>query len=260
MLGYCALSLAIACGAAPSIVPRVAPASVDRQLLSSAPLNLPKSAMVHGFGGEELWQIFWLEAPAAQCVRNASTAKNGAEQSCGCEGFWDGEAGRAVLVRSRDQHGSELLDLGSVFADTEEEALGGHVLFRARPAANESNATATPAPPDVLKLADYNHDGVAAEFVVHTANPACGHGRYLLVGLFDAKGELGAYPLSLDVPTPLALDTAEDWEQLRVAGQLQRTFWRCFDQGATQESRIVASASAGKIRAEIVQTPCTNSP
>jgi hypothetical protein len=232
------------------------------------PAELPQGALLQeerrfaGPTGTELWRLYWTSEPRPRC---ASDPELSARANCACEGFANGLSGPMVLTRIRQNYPTEYLNIGGLFSDIATEQLGGDAMIAGAFAPlPHAAADATPRQRSVrplLNLGDYNRDGIAAEFVLHTSNEACGHGRYLLVGLLAREGSLMAQTDVTDAREPLlAFDAAADWEALRATGRVQREYWRCFDQGSEASKHVRASAAAGRITAIREDRSCSNAP
>jgi hypothetical protein len=230
------------------------------------PADLPPTARLResryfrGHTGPECYRVYWLTEPEPRCAG----APDGAEV-CACAGFYVGRSGPLVLVRSRPGAADEYLDLGGLFADSEAERLGGDALVAEYPPMNVTQADgsvrmqAAPIAQPILKLADYNRDGVAAEFVLHVGNEACNHGRYLLVGVLAANTAVTTPREAGPSAPPVAFDAPSDWEHLRETGALRREYWGCFDQGSEVRKSVRARVVDGQFEVEQLREPCVSS-
>jgi hypothetical protein len=110
----------------------------------------------------------------------------------------------------------------------------------------------------ILKIADYDHDGRATEFVLQVAAGPCGHTQAVLVGLERPNDQLHVFVD--DTPDPDSDPNApsdqeitlapSEWEKARVA--LPRTFTRvpCGDHGATQAELLTLTRGPNGLRAK----------
>lgn len=107
--------------------------------------------------------------------------------------------------------------------------------------------------PQVMKLADYDGDGCATEFVFVKSDrkglDKCGDVRSVVIGITKSDSKLHMFRLSLvgenkPFVTPLHLGLA-DWEELRSKKRLSHEKWGC-DYGATSHpvSTIAPGPSA----------------
>ena len=100
-------------------------------------------------------------------------------------------------------------------------------------------------PVSILKLADYDHDGQATEFVHKISSGPCGHRPSILVGL-DARGKrLHAFTANEDPASPLVLERPSDREKVREAdGRVSIVQYPCGDHGTEQEETVTVWADA----------------
>jgi hypothetical protein len=259
-----AIFIVVGCGSCAAPMPRGNIAAADNEEFTALrPADLPATARLreshyfHGHTGPDLYRIYWLTEPEPRCA----SAPEGPEV-CVCAGFYVGRSGPLVLVRSRPGAADEYLDLGGLFADSEAERLGGDALIAEYPPVNvvQSDGSvrmqpATVAQP-IVKLADYNRDGVAAEFVLHVGNEACNHGRYVLVGVLAANAAVTTPREGGSGAPPVALDAPSDWERLRATGALRREYWGCFDQGSEVRKSVRARVVDGQFEVEHLREPC----
>lgn len=251
--------LLCSCGPAVATSRIAAPASTDVALLP-VPAEIPRAAIlreqhvVDGFGGKELFRLFWLEPPADICVTHDELA------SCPCAGFGYGKTGKLILVRSRVALPDEFLDLGTLFESDRSDKGKGLAKVAEYPM-REGEGESPVAPKiyekrpkvSLLKFADYTHDGKATEFVFYVGSSACGHGTHVLVGVFGANEALAEYRTAGGDGGKLSFGAASDWDALRDHARVARVTWKCMDHGSFTETSFEATASEGVI-AGVVRT------
>lgn len=111
-------------------------------------------------------------------------------------------------------------------------------------------------PGPVLKLADYDHDGVADEFLLQVDALRCG--KQLMVTLGTLRGHPSLHALtSADRPErPLALYRWQ-WEALaRDPRPVKLADWPCGDHGTEDETTLLLRADHGAIHATRVTGTC----
>jgi hypothetical protein len=194
-------------------------------------------------GQTERWQLRWRSPPELAC--------EGGDSSCPCHGFEVAERGELDLVRIRASGEREVLPLTPLFED-------GALLRRWLPAEDDLGLhpdelrvrlARRPIVP-ALRLADYDHDGRAAEFVLQVAAFGCGIRQAVLVGL-QRDGRLGVY----GGETPI-LREPETWAGLLSAPTSERLESPCGDHGSDVEVTARLRATPGGLQDEVVVRPC----
>jgi hypothetical protein len=249
--------------ASASAVPAAAatPSPVASSAIDPARVRETKSVVVDGV--TETWRLVWGSAPKPACV-------DATWSSCDCQAFAFAETGPLSLVRSRPGQPDETLDLG--------EIEGHGTLPRIRKTAplptdkgKQPTAAELGARPasEVMKLADFDGDGRASEFVYVESDrkgiDKCGKVRAVVIGVSKSNPKLHVFRFRVvengkTLENPLHLDLA-DWEELRTKKKLASASWGC-DHGATSHpvSTIAPSAPSAPGAVEFVDTtkdePC----
>ena len=215
-------------------------------------LREQKTVVVNGV--KETWRLEWAAPPQSVCGAEDVAAA----QSCECAGYAYGEAGALSLVRRRPGVPIERQGLGSFYKNTTlAEAKDLAVLPRWPPipatAHNEDDdwhhasdwnflrrVQERPAT-EVMRLADYNHDGAANEFLLQVDTQPCGTPAYVLVGVSRASPHLHVFA-SADAPdTPLEL-SARVWEAVRrAAGTVRVIDTTCTEGNEGTESTVTVT-------------------
>jgi hypothetical protein len=193
-------------------------------------------------GKPEVWRLMWSSAP-----KDDRCGLGHIEFTAPCLGFFHGESGDIVLLRLRAGQVIDRLSLSSFFekwlADTDPVAIvqrwpsnleqdfetnGSNYAdrIRQRPVVR------------VMNFFDYDHDGVASEFYLHTQTVSVTHESGVVIGLSKENRKLHAFRTVSHPSTPLYL-LDNEWSALRRAkGPIEVTDWTCGDHGAEVESTV----------------------
>jgi hypothetical protein len=237
---------------APASAADVAPVSPPSQAI----LREEKKVIVDGV--TETWRLEWIRPPVPACMDSTWA-------SCACAGFSFGEKGDLDLVRTRPGAPDERLHLSPLFDDGDARLPRWVVL--PEEATQESAARLAKKPTvaeiqkrelvPVMKLADYDHDGRATEFVLQIAAYACGHTPSILVGITKTRG-LQAFPAGDKPNEPLTLESAADWEKVKAKLPLTIASIKCGgpSAGVAEESSIKVVKTDAGLRATEEKRPC----
>ena len=209
-------------------------------------------------GARESWRLQWDAEPESACGPEDMAVA----LACPCSGFAYGEAGKLVLVRMRKGTTPERLELASFFkgqgapgasdsavlqrwqpipaAAHDEEDDWHHAAdfdFMKRVHAREST--------EVLKLADYNHDGQATEFLLQVGAGGCGKHRMVLVGVSRYNPRLHVFASAGAPDQPLTLLAAVWAAVLRSPKPAHVMESSCDDPGRAVESSLTVAARRG---------------
>jgi hypothetical protein len=220
-------------------------------------------------GVKESWRLEWEAPPVSTCgAEDVDTA-----MSCPCSGFAYGEAGALSLVRLRPGASEERLALAPYFRDHGiPGAAGAAVLQRWRPIpatvhsedddwrhATDWNflqrVRARPSA-EVMRTADYNHDGRASEFLMQVGTRPCGRQAMVLVGVsrFNPRLHVFASAEAPNVPLELAPRT---WEAVRRSDKPVHVIeWPCGDQAGDVESMATVAVRRGIFHVQREDRPC----
>ena len=163
-------------------------------------------------GVTETWSLRWRKKPRF----------NGCDpgMGCGCDGLTWGLAGDLQLVRERPGAPTERLDLGEVHSRFEprfegqgpgervasipgfqrtphDDGLYDKAGKELRPAERRMTEIVKRKHVEVMKLGDYDHDGIAAEFVFQVGYLACGQNPSVLVGVSRDDMHLHAFGITM---------------------------------------------------------------
>jgi hypothetical protein len=201
-------------------------------------------------GVVEVWQLQWGTIPRPRC-----DIIDGNWPDSPCQGFVYGESGPLDIVRYRNGHEYDRLQLTPLFADyTQNEAIvqrwqeesddldaGIHPLNSPETLALIARIRARPTV-KVMLLEDYDHDGNATEFFFQTEAEAS-HRYGVVVGISASNPRLHAFGSALHPGVPLVIQPHE-WEALRRSdGPVRVMDWKCPDHGATTDTELELEAT-----------------
>ncbi|MET0273130.1 MAG: hypothetical protein ABW360_09080 [Phenylobacterium sp.] len=207
-------------------------------------------------GRAESWRLVWAARPAAAC----QAAEIDIAVTCPCSGFAYGETGDLLLERRRPGGRTERLRLAPLFDRYLDLPLRGAVLASRPMEANDfdraegGDATlpqeiAARSAGEVMRLADYDHDGAATEFLIQVGTMPCGKRMFAAVGVSKASPHLHALGSAAHPDRPLIM-VLSAWQALAESDRpAPLVYWPCGDHGSEVESQIAVSASEGRIRA-----------
>jgi hypothetical protein len=217
-------------------------------------------------GVQEVWRLVWRGAPRDDGMCGAQDPEMAI--TCPCSGVAYAQTGDLVLERQRPGAAPERMALAPLFAGSEmlsTEAGVAAVLPRWPMGDDDVSKEVTPkairARPAVaiLKLADYDHDGVAGEFLLQIDALPCGKHLMVAVGTTRDQPRLHALTSAEHPERPLALYRWQ-WEALaRSARPGEVADWPCGDHGAEEETTMVLRSERGRIHATRVTGTCPDS-
>ncbi len=255
-----ALLLAVGAGLVPVVLRAAEPADLVRE-----------QHVVQVNGVSETWKLEWDALPAPACGPDDVSVA----MACPCSGFAYGEAGKLSLVRLRRGAAREVLDLTGFFKTSSAPVDGNLAVlqrWQAVPAsahdedddwhhASDFNFLArvrARGPATVMRLADYNHDGRANEFLLQVGTAGCGRHLMVLVGVSKYNQRLHVFA-SADAPDePLELE-ARTWEAVRMSAQpVHAVESSCEQPGGGSESLVTVEVRQGIFHAQRGRRPCAS--
>lgn len=209
-------------------------------------------------GATEHWRLEWRRPPTPECMDEAWS-------TCPCQGIEFGEEGELDLVRERDGVAPERLELDALFMNHTAALPRWQTMppVGVKPGRGVDVA-AVPTPEAlrlrplarVMKLADYDHDGHATEFVLRVGYEACGHSPSLVVGVDTKNPELHAFGTA-DAPNePLLLENPAQWETVRRALPATLTKIGCGDHGSDVEQTLRVTRDATGLHVATSEKRC----
>ena len=220
-----------------------------------------RSFMVNG--SKEVWRLIWRGAPHES--KSCGLADIEGALTCPCDGAAYAQVGDLVLERERPGARPERMPLTPLFAGwvTLSNEKGPVAMLPRWPAPlhdighypTPAEIRARPAVP-IMRLRDYNHDGIAGEFLLQVDAPVCGKHVLVAVGTTRDNPHLHALTSAEHPERPLALYQWQ-WEALarsRRPGKI--TDWPCADHGAEEETTLVLNTNGGSIHATRITSTC----
>jgi hypothetical protein len=187
--------------------------------------------------------------------------------TCPCFGFGYAQQGKLFLLRRRAGNPAERLALSPLFAfELDSPATEGADPLAALPRWGEpilpgDAERESKGDPDLateimhrrksttMKLADYDHDGRATEFLLHVGNVPCGKQYDVVVGISKSEPRLHALSSIAKPDEPLLLPQRAWAALLSGTGEHNVIELECGDHGSEVHEELVISAEKGKIRA-----------
>lgn len=193
-------------------------------------------------GLTEVWQLKWTTPPKSICGPSEEW------WICPCAGYAFGEGGHLTLVRMRGGKEIDHLDL-TPFCD--QENLGMEpiaIVQRWQPdyAKDEQASKRQDFPAlvakrriaQLMRFADYEHDGWRSEFYLQTDTAPCGKSVGIVIGVSKRNPRLHVLATVAKPGSPLYMHERE-WDALRRAsGPIEVLDWACGDHGAETETRL----------------------
>jgi hypothetical protein len=236
---------------------------------SSGLLREQKIVVVNGV--KETWRLEWHATPEAVCgPDDVETAL-----SCPCSGVAYGEAGKLSLVRIQPGHAIERLELTPFFSNEWlPEHRGLALLQRWRPVPSSAHdedddwhhasdlnflrRVEARGSSEVMRIADYNHDGQASEFLLQTSTRPCGKHLQVLVGVSRSNPRLHVFAAADAPDQPLELYSWV-WEAVRKSSKpAQVVEWPCGDHMSSVESSVTVTTRRGIFHVQHTTEPCTD--
>jgi hypothetical protein len=202
-------------------------------------------------GKIEQWRLQWRAAPQLECPPAKDTSF-----SCMCETFAYGESGELDLIRLRDGAEVERLPLGPFYDVLD----SGKAMLQRWPVKNGDSKNARAHTNDeawqtsesvqiqkrpvvqIMKLADYNHDGNATEFYLPTTSLPCGKSAGVVVGVQSDK-RFTALGTIFNPDSPVVLKSWQWDAVLKSSKPVTVMDWKCGDQGAKEEIEMELQAT-----------------
>jgi hypothetical protein len=208
----------------------------------------------------EAWRLEWRKPPELNCDPAGDDW-----YTCPYDGFAFGEEGELDLVRQVPGKPDERMHLTPLFKlgfDGEAIArlpkwpvLKGDMDRKDSPGFTKMVYSRPIV--RIMKLADYDHDGRATEFVLQIGAGPCGHRQTVLVGISRANPKLHVFGTVAHPDAPLVLESPDAWKQfLRSKGSCTVVSWPCGDHGSEEKVDIELVAETEGIRAFRLRYTC----
>jgi hypothetical protein len=224
-------------------------------------------------GRRETWRLQWAAAPAPACA----AAEIETALSCSCAGFAYGEAGPLSVLRIPARGAPETLELAPFFIAAATPAPPGSALLQRRqpiPASasdedddwhhasdfNFLKRVRARRTTEAMRLADYNHDGQASEFLLQVGVLPCGRPQLLLVGVSRRNPHLHVFAAAEAEDQPLLMGPRAWAAVLRKPRATHVVEWPC-DAGADSvESVVDVEVRRGVFHLQRSERRCANPP
>jgi len=185
-------------------------------------------------GHREVWRLEWREKPISACGADAVYTAI----TVPCQDFAYGEAGLLWLIRERDGHEIDRMDLTPLYHESSLSGYDGVFVLRHWPMHTRDMDRTDRGDPTlltdvvrrkpyvVMSLADYDHDGRATEFVVEVDDfPRVE--RYVAIGITKKEPRLHALSGAAHPGEPLLLSKGA-WDALKATGKPSNVIdWPC---------------------------------
>ena len=207
--------------------------------LAQGPIREEQTITINGT--PEVWRLQWKSRPKPVC-----DARDESFYTCPCAGFAFGEAGTLDLVRLRQGREVERLALTPFFAGN--DVSEGLAILPRWPQQSEdihnkdspvfAAKVARRPVVTVMNFGDYDHDGNATEFYLHTHAGPCIRTAGFIIGVSATNPRLHAFGSAKDPESALNLKK-EAWEALLKAhGAVHVVDWNCGDHGSEQQYEL----------------------
>ena len=211
---------------------------------------------------KEVWRLIWRGTPRDSKFCGPSDPD--IALTCPCDGAAYAQVGDLVLERERPGAPPEHMPLTPLFAKSDMLFNDGAVAMLARWPARlrdiQSLPTAAsirrrPAVP-IMRLRDYNHDGIAAEFLLQVDTLPCGKHVMVAVGITRDNPHLHALTSAEHPERPLALYQWQ-WDALaRSPRPGEVADWPCGDHGVDEETTMILRTDGGRVHATRITSTC----
>lgn len=197
-------------------------------------------------GATETWRLQWTATPAPYCGANESDLA----LTCPCIGFAYGEAGDLYLTRLRNGTEIDRLHLTPLFGESPAAVVQHWPAdyerdFELSERDDFSKIVGQRPTVQIMRFADYDHDGRATEFYLQTESAPCGKSLGVVIGLSKYNPKLHVFGTVSNPKKPLYLQKGE-WEALRDArsAPVKVLDWACGDHGSPTETDVQLHWSA----------------
>jgi hypothetical protein len=250
-------ALAILCALLP-VSPRTAIARAGQE----GTLREQRSLVVHG--ARETWQLMWVGRHFPLCppedMEGSVTEP--------CHGIAYGEYGNLWLVRRRDGHEIERMNLKSLFGHfdyPDADRVDGKAYVQRWPMRDgdprrEGSAFVAEVKKrpvsTIMKFADYDRDGHATEFLIQVGTLGGGVQLFAAVGVSTLNPHLHALA-SVEKPgVPVEMQLRPWKTLLRASRPIRLTTWQCDDHSSPVQQDLIVSARQGRIHFREILLHC----
>ncbi|MEG3146867.1 hypothetical protein U1839_19630 [Sphingomonas sp. RT2P30] len=214
-------------------------------------------------GTKEVWRLIWRGVPNDS--NGCGPANPEMAMTCPCSGAAYAQVGDLVLERKRPGVPPERMALTPLFGGSEMlfNEKGPVAILPGWPAPlRDIDRNPTPAAirarptVPIMRLRDYNHDGITGEFLLQIDTLPCGKHVLVAVGTTRDNPHLHALTSAGHPERPLALYQWQ-WEALaRNPRPGQVMDWPCGDHAAEEETTMDLRTDRGRIHAIHITSTC----
>jgi hypothetical protein len=213
---------------------------------------------------KEVWRLIWRDTPRDS--KYCGPAEPEMAMTCPCSGAAYAQVGDLVLERERPGALPERMPLTPLFAGSDMLFNDKGLAMLARWPAPLRDIGGGPTPAEirrrpavpVMRLRDYNHDGIAGEFLLQVDTLPCGKHLMVGIGITRDNPHLHALTSAEHPERPLALYQWQ-WDALaRNSRPGEVMDWSCDDHGAQEETTMVLHTERGRIHATRITSTCPN--
>lgn len=214
-------------------------------------------------GSNEVWRLIWREKP--EDSKSCGPAEPEMAMTCPCSGAAYAQVGDLLLERERHGKATERMPLAQLFTGSD-MIFGekGHVAMLSRWPARLADIEHSPTTAairarravPVMLLRDYNHDGIAGEFLLQVDTLPCGKHLLVAVGTTRDNPHLHALTSAGHPERPLALFEWQ-WDALARSPRPGKVLnWPCGDHAAEEETTLILRTVRGRIHATRITSTC----
>jgi hypothetical protein len=191
-------------------------------------------------GAQETWRLQWAAPPKLYCGAD----ERDISLTCPCMGFAYGEVGDLYAVRLRDGVEIDRLRLTPLFGEhpaavVQRWAADDERDFKLSQRDDFEVIVSKRPTVQVMRFADYDHDGKSTEFYLQTEAAPCGKSLGVVIGLSTDNPRLHAFGTVSNPQKPLYMQERE-WEALHHASSVPVKVldWTCGDHGSPTETDL----------------------
>ena len=218
-------------------------------------------------GSREVWRLIWRDTPRDS--KYCGPADPDMAMTCPCDGAAYAQVGDLVLERKRSGATPERMPLALLFTGSDMMFNDkGRVAMLQRWPAHLRDIESIPTRASIrrrpavqiMRLRDYNHDGIAGEFLLQVDTLPCGKHVMVAVGITRDNPHLHVLTSAEHPERRLALFQWQ-WDALaRNARPGKVMDWPCGDHGADEETTVLLRAGRGRIHATRITSTCPDTP
>ncbi len=214
-------------------------------------------------GVKEVWRLIWRGSPSDS--NSCGPADPDMAMTCPCSGVAYAQVGDLMLEREHPGASSDRMPLTPLFAGSDMvfDKKGPVAMLPRWPTelrdidhiTTSAVIRSRPSVP-IMQLRDYNHDGIAGEFLLQIDTLPCGKHVLVAIGITRDNLHLHALTSAEHPERPLALFQWQ-WDALARSPRPGEVMdWPCGDHGAEEETSMVLKTDGGRMHATRVTSTC----